>query len=113
MTGKPSRAQPPKHLSLAMRAWWRNVVKSWELDEHHKKLLTLACEAHDRATEARETLRKEGSYYRDKFDTPRSHPAVLVERDSRLAFARLLRELGLETQAAGDNRPPRLAGRYL
>jgi P27 family predicted phage terminase small subunit len=96
-----------------MRAWWRSVVKSWSLDEHHEKLLTMACEAADRATEARETIAKHGAYHVDRFGSPKSHPAIAVERDSRLAFARLLRELGLEADGPGDSRPPRISGRYV
>lgn len=100
---------PPKHLSSASRLWWRQVVTEWELSEHHVRLLTLACEALDRGVEARETLKKQGTYYADRFGQPREHPAVAVERDSRIAFARLLRELDLDTDVppSEPRRPPR------
>lgn len=87
---------PPRHLRKATKAWWKSVVTEWELDEHHVRLLTLACEAWDRAEEARETLARVGTFYRDRFHQPKPHPAVAIERDGRIAFARLLRELDLD-----------------
>ena len=40
------------------------------------------------------------------------HPAATIELQSRTAFLRALRELGLATEAADDTRPQRLTGRY-
>jgi len=83
------------------------VAADYALEEHHERLLTLACEAFDRATEAREALERDGAFYIDRFGTPKAHPAVAVERDARLAFARLVRELRLDDEPAPDARPPR------
>jgi len=71
----------------------------------------LAAEAWDRSQEARETAEREGAYYEDRFGQPKAHPAVAVERDSRIAFARLMRELDLDGAPAPDPRPPRVAER--
>jgi len=70
-------------------------------------VVTKAAEAHDRAEQARKVLTKDGLTYLDRFEQPTSRPEVAIERDSRLAFARLLRELNLETPTA-DSRPPAL-----
>ena len=70
--------------------------RGYELEEHKERVLTLAPESFDRATEARESLERDGAFYLDRFGTPKAHPAVAVERDARLAFARLVRELRLE-----------------
>jgi phage terminase small subunit len=67
----------------------------------------MACEAHDRATEATETIEAEGAYYQDRFGCPKAHPAVAVERDARVLFARLVRELDLDGDVAPDPRPTR------
>jgi phage terminase small subunit len=78
------------------------------LDSHHVRLLTKACEAWDRSERAREALAKYGMTYEDRFGAPRSRPEVAIERDSRLAFARLVRELGLDVALPSDTRPPAL-----
>lgn len=98
--------KPPKHLSKAAAAWWTNVVSEFELQEHHLHLLKLACEAMDRGESARAALAVHGEVYSDKYGNPRTHPMVAIERDSRLAYARLLRELDLDLEP-----PPEPAGR--
>ena len=47
-----------------------------------------------------------GMTYVDRFGAPRARPEIAVERDSRFAFARLLRELDLDLKAPADNRRP-------
>jgi phage terminase small subunit len=69
---------------------------AFELDEHHLRLLTLACEAWDRAVQSRELIARHGLTYQDRFGCPKARPEVAIERDSRIAFARLLREIGLD-----------------
>ena len=102
------RLKAPTHLRPPTRKWWLAVVRDWSLEAHHIRLLTLACEAFDRGEEARQILKKAGAYYRDRFGQPKEHPALAVERDSRIAFARLLRELDLDTEAGpAVSRPPR------
>jgi len=88
--------KPPVHLSPDAKAWWREVVTGYELEPQHLRLLALACEAWDRARQARRILAKRGMTYRDRFGQPRARPEIAIERDSRMAFARLLRELDLE-----------------
>jgi len=108
MTPKRPRTAP-SYLKLATKRWWSSVVADWELEDHHVRLLTLACEAHDRCTEARELLKVKGMVFSTRLGEVRCHPAVAIERDSRLAFARLLRELDLDIAApSSDVRPPRL-----
>ena len=99
------KTRPPKHLRPTTRRWWRDVAEEFELEPHHLRLLTLAAEAWDRGLQARETIEQEGAYFTDRFKCPRVHPAVGVERDSRIGFARLLRELDLDIE------PPRAPAR--
>ncbi|MCO6436021.1 MAG: hypothetical protein J5J06_02925 [Phycisphaerae bacterium] len=98
----------PKHLKPATRRWFEEIAAEFELEAHHVKLLTLAAESWDRCQGARELLDKSGVSYTDRFGCPRSRPEVAVERDSRLAFARLVRELGLDV-APEPGRVPRLS----
>src|SRR4051794_2498715 len=103
----PRPPEPPKHLSPATKEWWREIVRNFELESHHLQLLVLASEARDRCEEARAQIAKDGAYVSGRYGL-RAHPAVAVERDSRLAFARLLRELDLDAEAPAEHRPPSL-----
>ncbi len=103
--------KPPEHLTEASRTWWSGIVAEYALEDHHLRLLTLAGEAWDRGLEARETLATAGAYYTNKAGEPRAHPAVAVERDCRIAYARLLRELDLDGAPEPDMRPPRIRSR--
>jgi phage terminase small subunit len=73
-----------------------------------RKTATKACEAWDRSEQAREALAKHGMTYEDRFGAPRSRPEIAIERDSRLAFARLVRELGLNVAPPLESPPPAL-----
>ena len=99
----------PPHLTASTRDWFASVIATYELEPHHLRLLTLACEAWDRTQEARAILDERGLSYQDRFGAPRTRPEIAVERDSRLAFARLIRELDLDVEAVPEAvRPPQL-----
>lgn len=95
-TPRNSKSIAPDHLSPPMRQWFAIVVAEHDLDPHHLHLLRLACEAFDRGQQAREQLIAEGTTFTDKNGNLRAHPAVAIERDSRIGFARLVRELDLD-----------------
>jgi len=102
----------PAHLRPSTRKWWRTTAEDYQLEPHHLKVLTLAAEALDRCEEAREAITAAGGpFTKDRFGQPRAHPAVSVERDARLSFARLLRELGLDDYEPPAPRPKRIGGR--
>ena len=101
--------QSPAHLAAPTRKWFAQVIADYELEPHHFKLLTLAGEAWDRGVQARLALAEYGLTYTDRFGAPRSRPEISVERDSRIAFARLCRELDLDSDAIPTTpRPPAL-----
>jgi len=100
----------PSHLRAATRTWWKSIADTYELEAHHLSLLTAAAECWDRAQEARETVEKHGPYFRTKSGNIKAHPAIAVERDSRVTFARLIRELNLDVDEPPDARPPRIGG---
>src|SRR5260370_40907759 len=72
--------------------------------DHHLHLLRLACDALDRAEQARQALATLGTLYLDRFNAPHRPPEVAIERDSRIAFARLCWELDLDTDMAAAAR---------
>ena len=86
---------PPEHLSPAMRAWWDSILVEVDLEPHRLRLLQLACEAWDRCNQARDALAEHGSLtYLSKDGDPRPHPCIAIERDARIAFARLVTVAG-------------------
>ncbi|MGX7952431.1 P27 family phage terminase small subunit [Tsuneonella sp. HG249] len=106
--------EPPAHLSTSAAAWWCEVLRDYSLEPHHIRLLQSACEAWDRKAQAQAELAAHGALtFTDARGTIRAHPAVAMERDARTAFARLVRELDLDTGAPGaasaTPRPPALA----
>lgn len=102
------KIRAPSHLSAASKRWWVEVCTEYELEGHHVRLLTLAAEAFDRCGQAREALARDGLTVKTDSGGLKAHPCVGIERDSRLAFARLVRELDLDVDAPFDRRPPGL-----
>jgi phage terminase small subunit len=106
--GSPT-PRAPGYLRPATRRWWTSVVTTWTLEQHHVRLLTLAAEAWDRGQQAREVIMREGLTTPTRDGGAKLHPACRVEGDSRLAFARLIRELDLDLEPPKvDSRPPKL-----
>jgi phage terminase small subunit len=95
-------------LKPATVKWVEGVMAEYDLEEHHRRLVVLAARSWDRGDEAREKLEAEGLMVSDKWGIPHAHPMIAVERDSRIAFARLLRELALDVEAPADSRPPQI-----
>jgi hypothetical protein len=86
------------------------VVAEFDLEHHHLRILRLACEAWDRGQEAREAVAEHGSVYVDRFGQPRARPEIAIERDARISFARLMRELALDVDGPDEaGRPPQIA----
>jgi len=103
---KQTAINAPEHLQQPTREWFARVTSDYDLEPHHVRLLTLASEAWDRCVQARTALAEHGLTYTDRFGAPRSRPEVAIERDSRLAFCRTLRELALDIEEPETPRPP-------
>lgn len=99
---------PPEHLSPAARSWFSRVCKEYSLDETGEEIVRMAAELRDRAEHAREIVARDGGIINDRFGQPRENPAAKLERDSKIAFARLVRELGLASDESEPDRPPRV-----
>jgi len=94
----------PAHLSRDARAFWRAVLRDYDLDAGGLRLLQGACEALDRTAEARAAIDQDGAYLPDRFGQIKAHPGLSVERESRAQFERHLRALGLD--GADEYVPP-------
>ena len=102
------QSKAPQHLSKAAQAWWSTIESDYVLTEHQKLLLSECATAWDRSQQARRCLEQDGLMLTASSGRPMTHPAVAVERDARLAFVRILRELALDAGPA-EARPPYLA----
>jgi len=106
---QPKAPRPPKHLTKEASAFWTHVVSTYALEPHHLHLLQAACESWDRMQAAREAVATQGLTFTDNRGCIKANPAVAIEKDARIAFARLIRELDLDEAMANlDVRPPAL-----
>jgi P27 family predicted phage terminase small subunit len=104
--------QPPSHLSSEAANWWTAIVSEFELLPADLKVLQAAAESWDRAQQARQEVEADGLTVEDRWGQKKQHPAVNVERDSRAAFVRCVRELRLDGEEPGEpGRPPSLSGK--
>ena len=85
----------PSHLSAESTEFWLWCTAEFELDKQHLLTLQAALEAWDRGQEARLAVDEFGILVDGRYGA-RQNPAVAVEKDSRLAFLRAMRELDLE-----------------
>lgn len=104
---KNAKTEPPKGLSKTMKAWWESLNDQYILEDHQLHLLRAACFAWDRMMEAKASLDKYGLFYNDKYGAPHARPETVVEKQSRLDFARIVKQLGFDEP---DNPPGRRPG---
>lgn len=106
---REKQSPPPTHLQPSTKLWWSSVIADYVLEPHHLRLLQLAAESWDTAQGAREILCRDGMIVPGREGGVRAHPAVAIERDAKLSFARLVRELDLDGDPQPWNaRPPAL-----
>ena len=98
---------PPEHLAEPTRNWWVSVMTDYELQPHHVRLLTLACEHWDRAQEARVLLSFEGLTITGPKGTV-ANPLIKIHADASIHFTRIVRELDLDCEPPPERRPPPL-----
>jgi len=96
--GNDPALEPPEHLTEASAAWWRHVMKGYDLDPHHVLQLRTAAEAWDRGQAARELIDRDGPVVDGRYG-PRAHPAIAIERDAKKQFLAALRALDLDGES--------------
>src|SRR5258705_5915768 len=103
---KGPKVRAPKHLQPETRGWWREVVGGWELETHHRMVLTMAGTAWDRAEQARELVEQHGLATQTAAGGWKCSPFAKVEAEAMITFARLLRELDLDIAPPSEARRP-------
>lgn len=96
----------PTHLRALTRKWVRSVIDDFDFESHHFRILIRVAEAWDRGEQAREQIDRDGITVPDRYGVLKQHPAIAVERDSRTAFFRGIRELALD--GVGSPEAPRM-----
>jgi phage terminase small subunit len=104
--GENGKWKAPRHLKAATRRWAQEIADSYVLESHHHRLLIAAAECLDRMASAREIVDREGMTIDGRFGK-KIHPAVMIEKDNKVVFARLIRELNLDDSPEAP-RPPGL-----
>ncbi len=74
------------------------MVKKHRLTEPQRHILTLAGEAWDRSAQARRVLERDGLVFLDRFGQPRPRPEVMIEKEAKVLFAKLLKELRIDEE---------------
>jgi len=96
---------PPDGLSAEAGKLWTDVFEEFELPPHAAKTLHVACQTLDRLRQAQAALAADGITL-DGRQGLRPHPAIAIERDSRTAYLRAMREIGLDLELPTNARAP-------
>ena len=108
MKNSPS---PPKAVSTEAKRWWRAIQVEFEInDPGGLAILACAAKAFDRMREAQALIKSQGMTTSDRFGQVKTHPAVLIERDSRSQILAALKQLNLDVEPLNE-RPGRPNGR--
>jgi phage terminase small subunit len=103
------RHKAPCFLKPETKRWFNEVCKSFDLESHHLRILSIACQSWDRLTEAREAVKRDGLFTKDRYGTLKPHPGVKIELDNMGLFIKAIRELGFDIEKGSEShRPPRL-----
>jgi phage terminase small subunit len=99
----------PKHLTPETRKWWNELVRRFDFEFHHLRILQAAAESWDTYQRAQRILEKQGLSYQDRRGVFHPRPEVAIARDARISFLRAMRELALSEEVEAP-RPPQLGG---
>ena len=106
------KLKAPAHLSKESRDWWEQIYNEFQLESAQVKLLTAAADSWDRMIQAQKGIKEHGLCFVDRHGSRKPSPEISIERDSRIAFARIVRELSISSAPTGESRPPIISGRY-
>ena len=95
---QPDKQQPPKHLQARGKAYYRLVLRDFQLEADQLELLVAACECLDAADAARKRLKRDGRYVQDRFGQTKAHPACDEQRKALAEFRQRRRELALDVE---------------
>jgi len=87
----------------------RNILKEIQFQESHDfTRLDLLAHTFDQILECQNTIESEGIFIKDRFNQPKENCALKSQRDLKVVFCRILRELNLDIEGMKESRPPSL-----
>ena len=97
------KSDAPKHLSSEARDWWLKLTDEYGIsDEAGRMLLQTGLEAFDRMRECQTAIKVDGPMIKDRFEQPKAHPLLSVERDARAQMLAALKALNLDLEPLRD-----------
>ena len=94
----PPGRDPPRTLLDPGRSLWNRIMAAYQIDdEGGRELLTLACEALDRAESLRQQIQRDGEVITTRMGI-RDHPALKHELANRSFVSKTLVRLGLDVE---------------
>jgi P27 family predicted phage terminase small subunit len=101
---RPTRGR----LSKEARKWWDVILNDFDLESASLLILESALEAFDRMRQAAIEVDRDGVTVKDRYDVPKEHPALSIQRSERAAMQRGIKMLGIDLEPIADiGRPPR------
>jgi len=101
MSPNPRKPTPPKGSGPAGRRLWRAVVDEWDFEEWELALLREAVRTVDTLDQLAAIVSEAGLLVQGH-DGPRVHPALVEQRQLKIALARILAALRLPDGEEGD-----------
>jgi P27 family predicted phage terminase small subunit len=94
------RPEAPRHLSADGKRMWARLFDDFDLDDAGgQSLLQAACEAFDRAQQARKLIKASGGpLLKDRFGQYKPNPACAIERDARGQMIAAIRAMKLDVE---------------
>jgi hypothetical protein len=108
---KPRLQKPSRPLGKHGQALWQSIVTEYGIeDAGGVEMLTLACQALDRAEELATAIKEDGAVIRTR-GIVKEHPGIKAELANRSFVVRTLQRLGLDVEALKSvGRPPATGG---
>ena len=97
----------PGHLNEATRRWINAILRDFDFEERHLRILVLAGECWDRCEAIRQELDGRPLAVIDRYGTPKVNPLLAEERQQKKLFAQLVRELGMDLETETPRIPAR------
>lgn len=89
----------PSGLSKESEALWDGIMQEYQIaDTAGLMLLETLCKLNDEIIECREMIEKEGLTVLNRYDKPKPHPLLDVERRARGQFLQVLKALNLDLE---------------